>query len=144
MKNIVLVSVLGLSLISTAWATETIDIHERVNNAQAPAHQMQSTSVPSAIQGSSPQMADMNQHEQAIISHKMMNNGSSGAHQKMVESHQNMMGGSQVTDSSPATSFKKMDEHEKAAVAHEFMNNGQSGAHQAMAEKHRAMSKKDK
>ncbi|MGJ7070889.1 copper-binding protein [Morganella morganii] len=104
----------------------------------------QSTSVPSAIQGSSPQMADMNQHEQAIISHKMMNNGSSGAHQKMVESHQNMMGGSQVTDSSPATSFKKMDEHEKAAVAHEFMNNGQSGAHQAMAEKHRAMSKKDK
>lgn len=51
MKNIVLASVLGLSLISTARATETVNIHERVNNAQAPAHQMQSSSTPAAIRG---------------------------------------------------------------------------------------------
>jgi hypothetical protein len=45
MKNIVLASVLGLGLISSVWATETVNIHERVNNAQAPAHQMQSAAV---------------------------------------------------------------------------------------------------
>lgn len=38
MKNIVLASLLGFGLISSAWATETVNIHERVNNAQAPAH----------------------------------------------------------------------------------------------------------
>ncbi len=42
MKNIVLASLLGFGLISSAWATETVNIHDRVNNAQAPAHQMQS------------------------------------------------------------------------------------------------------
>ena len=40
MKNIVLASLLGFGLISSAWATETVNIHERVNNAQAPAHQI--------------------------------------------------------------------------------------------------------
>ena len=35
MKNIVLASLLGFGLISSAWATETVNIHERVNNAQA-------------------------------------------------------------------------------------------------------------
>lgn len=92
MKNIVLASVLGLSLISTAWATETVNIHERVNNAQAPAHQMQSSSTPAAIQGAAPRMAGMDQHEQAIIVHETMNNGSADAHKKMAESHQKMMG----------------------------------------------------
>ena len=38
MNNIVLASLLGFGLISSAWATETVNIHERVNNAQAPAH----------------------------------------------------------------------------------------------------------
>ena len=38
MKNIVLASLLGFGLISSAWATETVNIHERVNNAQAPVH----------------------------------------------------------------------------------------------------------
>ncbi len=76
MKNIVLASVLGLSLISTAWATETVNIHERVNNAQAPAHQMQSSSTPAAIQGAAPRMAGMDQHEQAIIVHETMGNDS--------------------------------------------------------------------
>ncbi|ENA43680.1 silver-or copper-binding SilE domain protein [Escherichia coli 2729250] len=34
MKNIVLASLLGFGLISSAWATETVNIHERVNNAR--------------------------------------------------------------------------------------------------------------
>lgn len=51
MKNIVLASLLGFGLISSAWASETVNIHERVNNAQAPAHQMQSAATPVAIQG---------------------------------------------------------------------------------------------
>lgn len=51
MKNIVLASLLGFGLISSAWATETVNIHERVNNAQAPAHQMQSAAAPVGIQG---------------------------------------------------------------------------------------------
>ncbi len=51
MKNIVLASLLGFGLISSAWATETVNIHERVNNAQAPAHQMQSAAAPVGIRG---------------------------------------------------------------------------------------------
>ncbi|ECO1315295.1 silver-binding protein SilE [Salmonella enterica subsp. enterica serovar Kentucky] len=139
MKNIVLASVLGLSLISSAWATETVNIHERVNNAQAPAHQMQSSSTPAAIQGAAPRMAGMDQHEQAIIVHETMNNSSADAHKKMAESHQKMMGTGTVNASRPATSFAAMNEHERAAVAHEFTNNGQSGPHQAMADAHRRM-----
>lgn len=50
MKNIVLASLLGFGLISSAWATETVNIHDRVNNAQAPAHQMQSAEAPVGIQ----------------------------------------------------------------------------------------------
>lgn len=51
MKNIVLASLLGFGLISSAWATETVNIHERVNNAQAPAHQMQSAAAPVGSRG---------------------------------------------------------------------------------------------
>ncbi|QJT81025.1 copper-binding protein [Kosakonia sp. MUSA4] len=141
MKNIVLVSVLGLGVISTAWATDTVNIHERVNNAQAPAHQMQSASVPSAIQGLAPQIVDMNQHEQAIIAHETMNNGSADTHQKRVENHQKMMGTHSANGTRPSLSFAAMDEHERAAVAHETMKNGQFGPHQAMAEAHRRMIK---
>lgn len=50
MKNIVLASLLGFGLISSARATETVNIHDRVNNAQAPAHQMQSAAAPVGIQ----------------------------------------------------------------------------------------------
>ncbi|MDW2651499.1 hypothetical protein RYZ45_25085 [Citrobacter portucalensis] len=59
--------------------------------------------------------------------------------QKMVESHQKMMGNNTVSTTVPSTSYAAMNEHERAAVAHEFMNNGQSGPHQAMAEAHRRM-----
>jgi hypothetical protein len=89
MKNIV--SLLGFGLISSAWATETVNIHDRVNNAQAPAHQMQSAAAPVGI-GDCSSYAGMDQHEQAIIAHETMTNGSADAHQKMVESHQKMMG----------------------------------------------------
>ena len=133
MKNIVLASLLGFGLISSAWATETVNIHERVNNAQAPAHQMQSAAAPVGIQGTAPRMAGMDQHEQAIIAHETMTNGSADAHQKMVESRQT------VSPTGPSKSLAAMNEHERAAVAHEFMNNGQSGPHQAMAEAHRRM-----
>ncbi|HBY0237653.1 TPA: silver-binding protein SilE, partial [Klebsiella pneumoniae] len=81
----------------------------------------------------------MDQHEQAIIAHETMTNGSADAHQKMVESHQRMMGSQTVSPTGPSKSFAAMNEHERAAVAHEFMNNGQSGPHQAMAEAHRRM-----
>lgn len=74
MKNIVLASLLGFGLISSAWATETVNIHDRVNNAQAPAHQMQSAAAPVGIQGTAPRMTGMDQHEQAIIAHETMTN----------------------------------------------------------------------
>ncbi|HCI5552844.1 TPA: silver-binding protein SilE [Klebsiella pneumoniae] len=134
MKNIVLASLLGFGLISSAWATETVNIHDR-----APAHQMQSAAAPVGIQGTAPRMTGMGQHEQAIIAHETMTNGSADAHQKMVESHQRMMGSQTVSPTGPSKSFAAMNEHERAAVAHEFMNNGQSGPHQAMAEAHRRM-----
>ena len=139
MKNIVLASVLGFGLISSAWASETVNIHERVNNAQAPAHQLQSAAAPAGIQGTAPRMAGMDQHEQAIIAHETMTNGSADAHQKMVESHQKMMGNNTVSPAGSSASYAAMSEHERAAVAHEFMPNGQSGPHQAMAEAHRRM-----
>ncbi|HGE0977923.1 TPA: hypothetical protein ACGK0H_003487 [Salmonella enterica subsp. enterica serovar Typhimurium] len=91
MKKIVLATVLGFGLVSASWAAETVNIHERVNNAQAPAHQIQSASVPSAVQGQTSRMAGMNQHEQAIIAHETMNNGQSGAHQAMAEAHRRMI-----------------------------------------------------
>ena len=42
-------------------------------------------------------MTGMDQHEQAIIAHETMTNGSADAHQKMVESHQRMMGSQTVS-----------------------------------------------
>ncbi len=39
-KNIGVACLLGFGLISSARAAETVNIHERVSNAQAPAHQM--------------------------------------------------------------------------------------------------------
>jgi hypothetical protein len=39
----------GLWLNFFGLATETVNIHERVNNAQAPAHQMQSAAAPVGI-----------------------------------------------------------------------------------------------
>ncbi|EJV9473425.1 copper-binding protein [Cronobacter sakazakii] len=139
MKKIVLATVLGFGLVSASWADETVNIHERVNNAQAQAHQIQSASVPSAVQGETSRMTAMNQHELAIIAHETMNNGSAEAHQKMGENHQKMVGSIAVNDTRPSASFAEMNEHERAAVAHETLNNGQSGAHQAMAEAHRRM-----
>lgn len=50
---------------SSSWAVETTNIHEQVNNAQAPAHQMQSSSEKSDIQGDSMKMMNMDEHEQA-------------------------------------------------------------------------------
>jgi hypothetical protein len=58
-------------------------------------------------------MAGMDQHEQAIIVHETMNNGSADAHKKMAESHQKMMGTGTVNASRPATSFAAMNEHER-------------------------------
>jgi hypothetical protein len=55
-------------------ADETVNIHDRVNNAQAPAHQMQSAAAPVGIRTS--RMTGMDQHEQAIIAHETMTNGS--------------------------------------------------------------------
>ncbi|SLS82994.1 hypothetical protein [Klebsiella pneumoniae] len=78
MKNIVLASLLGFGLISSAWATETVNIHDRVNNAQAPAHQMQSAEAPVGI-------------ERAAVAHEFMNNGQSGPHQAMAEAHRRMI-----------------------------------------------------
>ena len=139
MKKIVLATFLGFGVVSASWAAQTVNIHDRFNNTQASAHQIQSASVPSAIQGEPSRMTGMNQHEKAIIAHKTMNNGSAEAHQKMAENHQKMMGNIAVNDTRPSVSFAAMNEHERAAVAHETMNNGQSGAHQAMAEAHRRM-----
>lgn len=90
MKNIVLASLLGFGLISSAWATETVNIHDRVNNAQAPAHQMQSAAAPVGIQGTAPRMTGMDQHEQAIIAHETMTTARRMRTRKWMESHQKM------------------------------------------------------
>jgi hypothetical protein len=62
-----------MAVASSAWAAETMNMHDQVNNAQAPAHQMQSSAEKSAVQESM-KMMDMSGHDQAAMSHEMMQN----------------------------------------------------------------------
>ncbi|OSX81838.1 copper-binding protein, partial [Serratia marcescens] len=50
---------------SPAWAVETINMHDQVNNAQAPAHQFQTSANKRAVQGESMKMMDISGPEQA-------------------------------------------------------------------------------
>jgi translation elongation factor P/translation initiation factor 5A len=139
MKKILVSFVAIMAVASSAMAAETMNIHDRVNNAQAPAHQMQSSAKKSAVQGDSMTMMDMSSHDQAAMSHDMMQNGNSAAHQDMAEMHIKMMKSKPAASNETAKSFSEMNEHEKAAVVHEKANNGQSSViHQQQAEKHRS------
>ena len=80
MKNIVLASLLGFGLISSAWATETVESHQRMMGSQ--------TVSPT---GPSKSLAAMNEHERAAVAHEFMNNGQSGPHQAMAEAHRRML-----------------------------------------------------
>lgn len=53
MKKILVSFVAIMAAASSAMAAETMNMHDQVNNAQAPAHQMQSSAEKSAIQGDS-------------------------------------------------------------------------------------------
>ncbi|VEC75599.1 copper-binding protein pcoE [Raoultella ornithinolytica] len=84
-------------------------------------------------------MMDMSGHDQAAMSHEMMQNGNSAAHQDMAEMHKKMMKAKPENTQKTAKPFSEMSEHEKAAVVHEKANNGQSSViHQQQAEKHRS------
>ena len=84
-------------------------------------------------------MMDMSGHDQAAMSHEMIQNGNSAAHQDMAEMHKKMMKSKPAASNETAKSFSEMNEHEKAAVVHEKANNGQSSViHQQQAEKHRS------
>ncbi len=87
MKKILVSFVAIMAAASSAMAAETMNMHDQVNNAQAPAHQMQSSAEKSAIQGDSMTMMDMSSHDQAAMSHDMMQNSNSAAHQDMAEMH---------------------------------------------------------
>ena len=139
MKKILVSFVAIMAVASSAWAAETMNMHDQVNNAQAPAHQMQSSAEKSAVQGDSMTMMDMSSHDQAAMSHDMMQNGNSAAHQDMAEMHKKMMKAKPENTQETAKPFSEMSEHEKAAVVHEKANNGQSSViHQQQAEKHRS------
>jgi hypothetical protein len=56
---------------------------------------MQSSAEKSAVQGSM-KMMDMSGHDQAAMSHEMMQNGNSAAHQDMAEMHKKMMKSNQL------------------------------------------------
>jgi hypothetical protein len=138
MKKILVSFVAIMAVASSAMAAETMNVHDQVNNAQAPAHQMQSSAEKSAVQGDSMTMMDMSGHDQAAMSHEMMQNGNASAHQDMAEMHKNDERQTGATNET-AKSFSEMNEHEKAAVVHEKANNGQSSViHQQQAEKHRS------
>lgn len=139
MKNVIIATALTLGIASSAWAVESVDIHAQVNNAQAFAHQKQSTASVDNINGSEMNMGMMNQHQSAIVAHETMNNAHANVHEQMVQSHKRMMG--QQDDGASGTpqtlAFSQMNEHEQAAIAHETISNGQSIAHQQLAAKHR-------
>ncbi|MFB4712539.1 copper resistance system metallochaperone PcoE, partial [Enterobacter hormaechei subsp. steigerwaltii] len=118
MKKILVSFVAIMAAASSAWAAETMNMHDQVNNAQAPAHQMQSSAEKSAVQGDSMTMMDMSSHDQAAMSHDMMQNGNSAAHQDMAEMHKKMMKSKPAASNETAKSFSEMNEHEKAAVVH--------------------------
>ncbi|TNV16841.1 copper-binding protein [Buttiauxella sp. B2] len=141
MKKILIATAFTMTFASYSWAAENVNVHDQINNAQAPAHQMMSSTQHSAINGTESKMMDMDQHQKAVIAHGSMNNSDSNAHQQMVDMHKKMMGNQNMNKASgkSAQSFSQMNEHERAAVAHESMNNGQSGTHQMQAEKHRSM-----
>ncbi len=66
------------------------------------------------------------------MSHDMMQNSNSAAHQDMAEMHKKMMKAKPGATNETAKSFSEMSEHEKA-------NNGQSSVvHQQQADKHRS------
>jgi hypothetical protein len=64
-------------------------------------------------------MMDMSGHDQAAMSHEMMQNGNSAAHQDMAEMHKKMMKAKPENTQETAKPFSEMSEHEKAAVVHE-------------------------
>ena len=68
MKKILVSFIAMMAVASSAWAAETMNMHDQVNNAQAPAHQMQSSAEKSAVQGESMKMMDMSGHDQAAMS----------------------------------------------------------------------------
>ena len=139
MKKILVSFIAMMAVASSAMASETMNMHDQVNNAQAPAHQMQSSTVKSTVEGESMKMMDMSGHDQAAMSHEMMQNGNASAHQDMAEMHKKMMNAKPGATNETAKSFSEMSEHEKAAVVHEKANNGQSSVvHQQQAEKHRS------
>ncbi|HAZ0557066.1 TPA: copper-binding protein, partial [Enterobacter hormaechei] len=109
MKKILVSFVAIMAVASSAMAAETMNMHDQVNNAQAPAHQMQSTSEKSAVQGDSMTMMDMSGHDQAAMSHEMMQNGNASAHQDMAEMHKKMMKGKPGATNESATSFSEMN-----------------------------------
>ena len=113
MKKILVSFAAIMAVASTAVAAETMNMHDQVNNAQAPAHQMQSTAEKSAIQGDSMTMMDMSGHDQAAMSHEMMQNGNASAHQDMAEMHKKMMKGKPGATNESATSFSEMTSMKK-------------------------------
>lgn len=141
MNKILIATAFTMTFVSSTWAAETVNVHDRVNNAQAPAHQMMSSVPKSAVEGIGTKMMDMDEHQKAVLVHETVNNRNSDAHKKMAEQHRKMMGKQDVTDTERknAKPFSQMDEHEKAAIVHETVKNAQSSAHKAQAERHRGM-----
>ncbi|EKP2242578.1 copper-binding protein, partial [Escherichia coli] len=107
MKKILVSFVAIMAAASSAMAAETMNMHDQVNNAQAPAHQMQSSAEKSAIQGDSMTMMDMSSHDQAAMSHNMMQNSNSAAHQDMAEMHKKMMKAKPGATNETAKSFSE-------------------------------------
>ncbi|KAA1140318.1 copper-binding protein, partial [Citrobacter portucalensis] len=107
MKKILVSFVAIMAVASSAMAAETMNMHDQVNNAQAPAHQMQSTSEKSAVQGDSMTMMDMSGHDQAAMSHEMMHNGNSAARQDMADMHNKMMKSKPAAATETAKSFSE-------------------------------------
>ncbi|STB73860.1 Probable copper-binding protein pcoE precursor [Citrobacter freundii] len=107
MKKILVSFIAMMAVASSAWAAETMNMHDQVNNAQAPAHQMQSSAEKSAVQGESMKMmkskpaasnetaksfSEMNEHEKAAVMHEKANNGQSSViHQQQAEKHRSQI-----------------------------------------------------
>lgn len=110
MKKIFVSFVAIIAVSSSAWAAETMNSHDQVNNAQAPAHQMMKNSTSAeqrdmtekhekmmkSRQGATDETAKsfskMSEHEKAAVVHEKANNGQSSIiHQQQAERHRSQV-----------------------------------------------------
>ncbi|AOV96896.1 silver-binding protein SilE [Edwardsiella hoshinae] len=87
MKPVIYTTLLMLGLSSVSWASDTVDIHQQVDNAQSAAHQRLSSAPKPPAPALGHAITALDEHQRAMIAHQAMDNGSASAHQQIIQYH---------------------------------------------------------